>query len=227
LLDKLYHYGIRGVALKWIRSYLDHQYQYVYLNGHISSKLEIITGVPQGSILVPLLFIIYINDIINASHKLKFFLYADDTNILFSEKSNHQLKENIEYELKKLCDWFTLNKLTLNLSKTAYIVFGEDEIDLKIKMNKTQLLQLPLVKFLGIFIDNKLKWNKHIEYLENKLIKHIRILNIIKNKLDKKSLLKVYNSLFCLIYHIVVKYGEMPIKLYFKKLEYYKRNLLE
>jgi hypothetical protein len=81
----------------------------------------------------------------------------------------HKLNDNIEFELQKLCNWFYVNKLTLNVAKTAYVIYGDADISFNIEMNKTPLVQSTSVKFLGIFIDNKLKWNKHIEYLENKL----------------------------------------------------------
>jgi hypothetical protein len=196
LMDKLSHYGVRGVALKWIKSYLADRQQFVSCKESMSSKLNISTGVPQGSILGPLLFIIYINDIINISNKLKFFLYADDTNILFTEESPLNLKTKLELELIKLLTWLDVNKLSINLAKTSYIIFGNYNIkDLELTMLNTAIRMIESTKFLGIIIDSKLTWKDHITYVENKLVRSIRTINLIKHKLDKGSLIKIYNSI--------------------------------
>ena len=118
LLDKLRNYGIRGIALQWIQSYHSNRSQFVTCNNTRSNFMDILCGVPQGSILGPLLFIIYINDIVNVSEKLKFILFADDTNVFFSSENKVNLKHDIEIELKKLVTWLEINKLTMNVSKT-------------------------------------------------------------------------------------------------------------
>jgi hypothetical protein len=196
LLDKLSYYGIRGVALKWIQSYLTNRKHFVYCNGTISENLDISIGVPQGSILGPLLFILYINDIVNVSTKLKFFLYADDTNILYADDNCINLKLNLESELNKLLKWLHINKLSINFSKTSYIIFGKQnpkEFDLEIEGKL--LTKINSTKFLGVIIDSQLSWKDHIQYLETKIVRNVRTLNLIKQKLDKFSLIKVYNTL--------------------------------
>ena len=103
ILKKLEHYGIRGAALKWFTSYLIDQQQYVFVNGHYSNYLNITYGMPQGSVLGPLLFLIYINDLPNSSKVLTFYLFADDTNIYFESSDLILLKKlsiNILKELK-------------------------------------------------------------------------------------------------------------------------------
>ena len=102
LLKKLKHYGIRGVALDWFSSYLSEGKQYVSVNGHSSEKLEISCGVHQGSVLDPLLFLIYINDLPNVSKYLSFFLFADDTNIYFKHHDLIQMQKTMNRELKKV-----------------------------------------------------------------------------------------------------------------------------
>ena len=126
LLKKLFSYGIRGNILKWVESYLTDRYQYVVYNGVQSNHLPITCGVPQGSILGPLLFIIYMNDICNVSH-LCTILYADDTSVLVNDKNLDKLLEILNDELNKLSTWLKANKLSLNVNKTHYILFYRAE----------------------------------------------------------------------------------------------------
>ena len=118
LLKKLYHYGIRGKALEWFRSYLKNRKQFVTINGHCSSHQYLDCGVPQGSLLGPLLFIIYINDIQYSSKILNFVLFSDDSNVLLSHPNPDTLANTLIIELQKLLHWIRANKLSLNLKKT-------------------------------------------------------------------------------------------------------------
>ena len=116
--------GVRGTALIWIKSYLSARKQYVEF-GNVKSSLEnIVCGVPHGSILGPLLIVIYMNDICNVSNILKFVLFADDTTIFFSEKYMAKLYSETNRELNKLFTWLSVNKLSINIKKTYYIVFS-------------------------------------------------------------------------------------------------------
>ena len=117
LLQKVEHYGIRGTALNWFTSYLSERQQYVSVNGNTSDQLEISCGVPQGSVLGPLLFLIYINDLPNVSKFLSFFLFADDTNIYFKSYDLTRLQKIMNRELKKVKKWLDANRLALNLIK--------------------------------------------------------------------------------------------------------------
>ena len=123
LITKMEHYGIRGTALEWFKSYLTNRKQYVYINGETSQLKDITCGVPQGSVLGPLLFLIYINDLPNISDVLKFFLFADDTNIYYEAESPEKLELVINKELKKLQAWLVVNRLSLNIDKTNFIAF--------------------------------------------------------------------------------------------------------
>ena len=114
LIEKLYHYGIRGMANKWICSYLMNIYQYVNINGTNSDYMNVLCGVPQGSILGPILFILYINNMCNVSTLLKPILFADDTNLFYSGKDIMELCSVVSIELDNLCKWFQGNKLSLN-----------------------------------------------------------------------------------------------------------------
>jgi hypothetical protein len=115
LLGKLDHYGIRGVAKNWFQSYLSNRFQFVQLEDHKSDKLLIKCGVPQGSILGPLLFLIYINDIATVSDILNIIMFADDTNLFASDVSLPNLIDKTNMELSKISTWFKVNKLSLNI----------------------------------------------------------------------------------------------------------------
>ena len=123
LLKKLEHYGIRGIALNWFYSYLSCRKQFVSVNGHSSSLREISCGIPQGSVLGPLLFLIYINDLPNSSQLLSFFLFADDTNIYYESNDLAILMRKVNKELKKVKLWLDSNKLALNVDKTNFVLF--------------------------------------------------------------------------------------------------------
>ena len=122
------HYGIRGTALNWFTSYLSERQQYVSVNGNTYDQLEISCGVPQGSVLGPLLFLIYINDLPNVSKFLPFFLFADDTNIYFKSHDLTRLQKIMNRELKKVKKWLDANRLALNIDKTNFVVFHPPRI---------------------------------------------------------------------------------------------------
>ena len=141
LLQKLEHYGIRGIALQWFQSYLHNRKQFVSVNGHSSRLSNITCGVPQGSVLGPLLFLIYINDLPSTSKSLSFFLITDDTNIYFESNSTDRLIKVINKELKAVKAWLESNKLSLNIEKTNFVIFHSPKKkipeDLIIKFGKT------------------------------------------------------------------------------------------
>ena len=123
LLNKLNHYGFRGIINDWFSSYLNNRTQTTQVGQHISDKVIITCGVPQGSVLGPLLFLLYVNDIPKCSNKLWFYLFADDTNILYADKNVKALETTINIELGKFYVWLTANKLTLNIKKSNFISF--------------------------------------------------------------------------------------------------------
>ena len=127
LLDKLEYYGIRGTAHNWFKSYLSNRMQCTEI-GNTQSKLDYVRhGVPQGSVLGPLLFLLYINDIVLSSNICKFTLFADDTSLFYSHKNKAEGSRILNAELSKIADWLGANKLSLNVKKSkllAYVVLS-------------------------------------------------------------------------------------------------------
>ena len=165
LIYKLHHYGIRGVALDWFRSYLSHRQQFVSYNDEYSIKREILFGVPHGSVLGPLLLIIYSNDCTNSLKSCNCVLFADDTTIY---QSHHDI--NILRKLVKS------NTLSLNVSKTNVIIFSKtypiNYKDLVLNVDGIIIIKpVKSTKFLGINIDNKLKWRDHTHFVIQKTVK--------------------------------------------------------
>ena len=160
LLRKLDYYGIRGSANNWFKSYLKDRKQYVSINGYDSSTDIMKFGVPQGSVLGPLLFLIYINDLHKSIKYCTTRHFADDTNLLIKNKSLKQLKKHVNYDLRNLNKWLKSNKISLNASKTELLLFRhpskEINYDLKIKIDGKKLLPSKYVKCLGLFIDSHL-----------------------------------------------------------------------
>ena len=182
LLLKLENLGIRGVTLAWFRSYLTGRYQQVKCNNHLSSLNLVKHGVPQGSILGPLLFLLFVNDLPNASSALHFYLFADDTNIFASNKSYEKLVQQLNLELVHVNDWFAANKLSLNIKKTNYILFSSHRkklplTEIPLLINNTPVPRVTSIKFLGVLIDSHLTWNDHIHSISKKIAKSLGILS--------------------------------------------------
>ena len=123
LLQKLEHYGIQGVLNNWFSSYLNNRYQATQVGSHVYKKERCLCGVLQGSVLGPLLLLLYINDIYNSSDKLSFYLFADDTNLLYAEKNLRSLETVVNEELRNIGNWLMVNKLSLNVKKSNFVIF--------------------------------------------------------------------------------------------------------
>ena len=200
LLSKLEHYGVRGCALEWFKSYLSDRKQYVSVNGSNSNLLPITCGVPQGSVLGPLLFLIYINDLPNASKKLTFYLFADDTNIYYESKDLSNLIKIVNKELRLVKKWLDANKLSLNIDKTNYIIFHSSSVKVPsgpdIKIGKKHIKRVKFVKFLGLLLDEHLSWKYHLCELSKKLARTCGMFFKIRNLLPLDVLICLYNALF-------------------------------
>ena len=206
LLSKLHYYGIRNTALALIQSYFPNRKQYCDFIGTDSSMLPIHKGVPQGSILGPLLFILYINDFHNSSDKFNFLMYADDTTLLSTYDTFHDttdtdittIEKNINEELLKITTWLKRNKLLINSTKTKMTVFHTQQKHIPypdIIIDDTEVDIVSDFKLLGITVNKHLKWTTHIENISIKVSKYIGVLNRLKHTLPPRILYILYNTL--------------------------------
>ena len=189
---------MRGTALEWFQSYLTNRKQYVSFQSNDSQKMTIKCGVPQGSILGPLLFLLYINDIVQSSTKVSFILFADDTNILYSHKDLNVLTSTLNTELTKIQSWFQCNKLSLNIDKTNFMYFknsNSPQVNLDVQINHISLTRKHSTKFLGVTINANMSWNEHLNNISNSISKNIGILYKLKDLVSTKSLFTLYNAL--------------------------------
>ncbi len=204
LLEKLKYYGINGKALNLMESYITNRKQYVDMDGVESDILSITTGVPQGSILGPLLFIIYINDIANASNLFKFIIYADDTTlsttleIVIKDTNGGSIEAKLNRELAGINDWLKSNKLSLNVIKSKYMIFHtaqKNVIPLQLNIGNTIIERVYEFNFLGLTINENLNWKSHVDKIANKISKSMGILNKLKHFLHLNAKLLIYSAL--------------------------------
>ena len=206
LLSKLKYYGLDDHAISWFKSYLSDRKQFVEVDGVKSPTQPISTGVPQGSTLGPLLFVIYMNDINIVSEIFKCILFADDTSLesiisLFPARTTSGISRKVNDELSNLIDWLRANKLSLNVKKTKYMQFRYPQKSpslmpkLTLKMNNTPIEKVTHFDFLGLRISETLSWKDHIDKVKGKISKIAGSMYRIKNQVNSKILLAIYNSL--------------------------------
>ena len=170
LLHKLYIYGIRGVVHDWFKNYLTDRTQFTQVNNTSSKCAKITCGVPQGSVLGPLLFLIYFNDIANAVPNEKVKLFADDTNLFIAGKTLSSINVTANKSVEELNEWFMSNKLSLNIDKTCYMVFPPDIGDnTNITINGKKISKVHSCRYLVVILDDELKWTEHIDHVYKKL----------------------------------------------------------
>jgi len=199
LLLKLNHYGVRGKALDLIKNYLTNRKQTVLINNNKSEQRYTTCGVPQGSILGPLLFLIYVNDLCNALSKTFPIMYADDTNIFLSGQNIEEMSIIFNSEMKQLSQWFRANRLSLNLKKTHAILFSlnrsQNNQNLAIKIDDCPIETLDKTTFLGVKINRHLDWKDHIQHINGKIAKSTGILKKLSKVFNQQTLRMLYFSL--------------------------------
>ena len=212
LLEKLKYYGIKHTAHQWLSNYLTNRKQYLSYNTSSTDYSSIACGVPQGSIMGPLLFLIYVNDLQYVSSILDTIMFADDTNLFLSERNIKKLFSTMNTELTKLNNWFSANKLSLNETKTVYSFFHplnkSDTIPLilpSLKINNHTIKRETSIKFLGVIIDENITWRNHINYLSNKISKNIGVMYRARRFLNLQNMKYLYFSLI----HSYINYGNI------------------
>ena len=209
LLQKLGHYGVRGQTLKILESYLKDRSQYVCYGGHESERGSVVCGDPQGSVLGPLFFLIYVNDMVAVSKDLELVLFADDTNIFSKSEDPCELTRKVNRGMSELDRWFKCNRLTLNLKKTEYVYFegpgNKKPAGEGLVIGGEVIKRVQGTRFLGVWVDEKLRWTEHIGNIVAKIGKLIGVIGRVRTALGGRSVQNLYNALilphlqYCLI----------------------------
>ena len=200
MLNKVNKYGFTDVSCKWFESYLSNRKQVVCNNGVMSDTMSVNIGAPQGSILGPILFLIYINDI--SQHVLNGAcnLYADDVVIYVHGTNVEEVNSKLQQCIDTVNDWYLKNKLTINTSKSNVMVISsrpktDHKLSLSILVGNNKLPQVTHVKYLGIIIDNNLPWHVHIEHLCKKVNRLLGLFTRLSKCLPFELMKKLYMSL--------------------------------
>ena len=214
LIGKLEHYGITGIALELFKSYLDNRKQYVSLNSLKSNTKPINCGVPQGSVLGPLLFILFINDLPSCSPTGNFRIFADDTNVFIHGDNIEELITACRDIMIALSSWFLINKLTLNADKSSFTIFKSpkkviNNIPDSIGFLNHKIDRVSSIKFLGIILDENLSFDLHINDVCSKLKRLFHVFYSIRGFLSKDNIKTIYYALiYSRIKYGIVVYGQ-------------------
>ena len=201
LLSKLNYYGIHGKSFKWFQPYLENRTQKCSVNGSLSSSCSLTCGVPQGTILGPLLFLLYINDLPNCLSNCEPRMYADDTHLTYAGGDLESIQLCLNEDLTNVFNWLQANKLTLNMTKTEFMLIGSGQrlgtltASPTTRMNSTQVSQVTSTKSLGVIIDDRLDWHSHIEKLTKKIASGIGCLKRVRHLIPASTLHLLYQAL--------------------------------
>ena len=201
ILDKLEKSNMSTSVINWFKSYLYERSQSVTIGGNISKSMPLNTGIPQGSILGPLLFIIYTSDLpLCLPLECKLFMYADDSTITCSSSNINEIENNLNSALGRIYDWCVRNKLTTNANKTKSMLIGSKQkvhnTDLNVSIAGSSVVKVNYVKCLGVIIDESLSWGPHVEYVKKTVSSKLGMLNRIRNYVPQSSL---YSLFVCLV----------------------------
>ena len=202
LINKLERFGLKGNVLKWFKSYLENRTQRVKFNGRLSNAIRVDLGVPQGSVLGPLLFLLYINDITDViSDKCVIRLFADDALIYTTGHSSQEISDKLNEQIMKVETWLDKNRLTVNISKTKIMVIrgvrrrAVEEV-VKVKMNDQILEVVSEIKYLGIIIiDKNLNFSAHIDYIIRKAGGKLGVMRRVSAGLSRDMRCTVYRTI--------------------------------
>ena len=197
LINKLHSYGLTNSTISWLTSYLSNRSQAVSINGHFSSLEPISTGVPQGSILGPLLFSLFINDLPQSCSDSSTIMYADDTAIYISSKDPSTLSTSLQSALNNLLAWLSQNKLTLNATKTKCMLIRPERkqaFNLNITIDNLPIEQVNKFKYLGVWFNETLSWSDHTQYVQTKVSKKAHQLQHLSWFLPKATLTTFYKA---------------------------------
>ena len=216
LLQKLKAMNFSQNSMALIENYLTDRYQQVSLYNIITSPLKITCGVPQGSILGPTLFLLYINDLFHYTQSFNTILFADDTNLFFETNSLDEDITTINRGLNVVNNWCAVNKLTLNVKKTNFIVIKNPQnkktLNKTISINYKNVIQSDNIKFLGITINSTLNWSSHIENLRSGLRSSLALIYLASTFLPEKVLILLYNALInSKIVYCLAAWGNAPV----------------
>ena len=200
LLGKLEHIGLSSRSLRWFKSYLADRRQCVCINGEMSETRTIDLGVPQGSILGPLLFNVYINSLSTAVTKSELILYADDAVLVVAASTSRELTDALQHDFNEISNWYISNKLTVNVKKTKLMLSGSKTMlssfsDFTFSAGEDQVNRVSSFNYLGVVLDEKWKWKMHVNSLLQKLGHRLSVFNRIYHMLDEKSLTAYFNGL--------------------------------
>ena len=211
-LSKQHHYGISSVAHKWYISYLNNREWYVEYAGSKSELNDIACGIPQGPILGPLLFLLYIIDLANVSNVLFNILFVDDSNLFISGGDPNDLVNKMNNQMIKVIDWLRANKLTLNTDNTHFVLFRRQQklanLTQSLIISVQHIAQVKSTKFLGIIIDDSLQWGEHMKYVKGKMSRGIGILYKARRYFNLDTLKTLYYAfLFSHLYYCIEVWG--------------------
>ena len=178
LMSKLMHNGVRGVVQHWFESYLSNIKQYVSIKNCSSFISNIALSVPQGSVLGPVLFILYINDMYRSSNQMRFVHFGDDTTVFAFHSDINNVHASVNRELVGVNNWLKDNRLSLNVSKPLYIIISNQNYTIDIRIRDSILTKVLTVKFLFVTLDENLTFNDHVKHVTIKVSKSVGVMRL-------------------------------------------------